>query len=111
MGKGSGGGGVVGRGGEGGLEFGLGAQPGEGFVDALLQRNLGRAGDGIGFVHRGDIVGGHGAVAGRGDVEGFAGQDGDDIVGEAGSAKGRERFSEMLSIRVFTMSHFDDLDH
>jgi len=42
-------------------ETGLGAEPGEGFFDALLQRNLGRTEDGVGFVHGGDV----GAAGGR----------------------------------------------
>ena len=61
-GGGSGGGGVVGRGGDGGgLEAGLGADPGEGFVDALLECEFGLSEDGISFVHWGDV----GAAGGR----------------------------------------------
>ena len=42
--------GVVGRGGDGGgLEAGLGAEPGEDFVDALLEGNFGLAEDGVGL--------------------------------------------------------------
>ena len=43
-------------------KFGLGAQPGQGFVDAFLEGELGWAEDGIGFVHWGDV----GAAGGRG---------------------------------------------
>jgi hypothetical protein len=61
-GGGSGGGGVVGRGGDGGgLEAGLGAEPGEGFVDALLEGDFGTSEHSIGFVHWGDV----GAAGGR----------------------------------------------
>ena len=61
-GDGSGGGGVVGRGGDGGgLEAGLGAEPGEGCVDALLEGDFGTSEDSIGFVHWGDV----GAAGGR----------------------------------------------
>jgi hypothetical protein len=62
-GGGSWGGGVVGRGGDGGgLEAGLGAEPGEGFVDALLESEFGTPEDSIGFDHWGDV----GAAGGRG---------------------------------------------
>ena len=53
----------VGRG-LGGGKFGLGAEPGEGFVDAFLKGELGGAEDGVGFVHRGHVVGHHAAVSG-----------------------------------------------
>ena len=43
--------------------------------------------DGVGFVHRGHVVGDHAAVAGGGDVEGFAGQGGDEVAGEPGGAE------------------------
>ena len=39
----------------------MGAEPGEGFVDALLDSEFGTSEDGIGFVHRG-AVGAAGAV-------------------------------------------------
>ena len=53
---------MVGRGGDGGgLEAGLGADPGEGFVDALLECEFGLSEDGISFVHWGDV----GAAGGR----------------------------------------------
>jgi hypothetical protein len=42
----------------------------------LLQRNLGRTEEGVGFVHRGDVVGDHAAVAGGGDVGGLYGNHG-----------------------------------
>ena len=45
-------------------KFGLGAEPGEGFVDALLEGDFGWAEDGVGFVHGGDVVGDHAAVSG-----------------------------------------------
>ena len=61
----------VGRG-LGGGKFGLGAEPGEGFVDAFLKGELGGTEDGISFAHWGDVVGDHAAVSGGGDIEGFA---------------------------------------
>ena len=42
----------------------MGAEPGEGFVDALLEVDFGLAEDGVGFVHRGDVVGDHAAISG-----------------------------------------------
>ena len=51
----------------------LGALPGDGFLDALLEGDFGRAEDGIGFVHGRYVVGDHAAVAGGRDVEGLAG--------------------------------------
>jgi hypothetical protein len=39
----------------GGLEGGLGAEPGEGFVDALLEGGFGTSEDRVGFVHWGDV--------------------------------------------------------
>ena len=42
-------------------KFGLGAEPGEGFVDAFLEGDFGTSEHSIGFVHRGDV----GAVGGR----------------------------------------------
>ena len=50
----------VGRG-LGGGKVGLGAEPGEGFVDALLEGDFGTSEHSIGFVHRGDV----GASGGR----------------------------------------------
>ena len=42
-------------------KFGLGAEPGEGFVGALLESEFGTSEDSIGFVHWGDV----GAAGGR----------------------------------------------
>ena len=50
-----------GVGGSGGGVAWLGAEPGEGFVEALLEGDFGLAEDGVGFVHRGDV----GAAGGR----------------------------------------------
>jgi hypothetical protein len=47
----------------GGLEFGLGAEPGEGFVDALLEGGFGASEEGVGFVHGRYVVGDHAAVS------------------------------------------------
>ena len=55
--------------------FGWSAEPVHGFLDALGEGDLGLAEEGVGFVHRGHVVGHHAAVAGRGDVEGLSGQD------------------------------------
>ena len=40
----------------------MGAEPGEGFVDALLESEFGASEDSVGFVHRGAV----GAAGGRG---------------------------------------------
>ena len=45
-------------------KFGLDAEPGEGFVDALLEGDFGLAEDGVGSLHRGHVVGDHAAVSG-----------------------------------------------
>ena len=54
----------------------LGAEPSNGFLDALLEGDLGLAEEGLGFVHRGHVVGHHAAVSGGGDVEGLSVQGG-----------------------------------
>jgi hypothetical protein len=67
--------------------FGSGLQPGDGFLDALGEGDLGLAEEGVGFFHRGHVVRHHAAVTGGGDVEGLAGQGGDEVAGEAGGAE------------------------
>ena len=42
-------------------KFGLGAEPGDGFLDALGEGDFWTSEDGVGFVHRGDV----GAAGGR----------------------------------------------
>jgi hypothetical protein len=68
-------------------ESGLGAEPGDGFLDALLEGDFGRAEDRIGFVHGCYVVGNHTAVAGGSDIERLAGEGGDEIAGEPRGAK------------------------
>jgi hypothetical protein len=60
----------------GGGVAGLGAEPGDRFIDALLERDCRLAEQIVGFVHRRDVVGDHAAVAGGSDVEGLSGQGG-----------------------------------
>jgi hypothetical protein len=69
-----------------GLGF-LGLEPGGGFGDALGEGGAGWAEEGVGFFHRDEVVGDHAAVAGGGDVEGFSGEGGDEVSGEAGGAE------------------------
>jgi hypothetical protein len=63
-------------GGSTGTSWGLGAEPGDGFVDALLEGDFWFSEDGVGFVHGRHVVGDHAAVAGGSDVEGPAGDAG-----------------------------------
>jgi hypothetical protein len=46
----------------------VGAEPGDGFVDALLEGGFGVSEEGVGFVHGRYVVGDHAAVSGGGDV-------------------------------------------
>jgi hypothetical protein len=54
----------------------LGPEPGDRFIDALLERDCRLAEQIIGFVHRRDVVGDHAAVAVGSAVEGLFGQGG-----------------------------------
>ena len=47
---------------------GWGAEPGEGFLDALLEGNLGFPQESVGLVHRSHVIGHHATVSAGGEL-------------------------------------------